>query len=213
MIQSSNLVNYPGLAGPSFVGLSHVLINYEVGLSSKRTWFSIVGDGDTLIDCCHIRPHPIWYPRKTVVFLPHMGSKNIVVSPLTRLGFVYLCYYVLQTMVCIYIYIHVCLTDILTSYIYIYTYTTYTYLHTVYNSMYIYIYMLVPYDLLLRHDLLVYVMHIVHYTSKSYTFLHIYIYISTYLYIYIYIYIYIYMYIQIHWLIDWCIYLIHYMSI
>lgn len=104
MIQSSNLVNYPGLAGPSFVGLSHVLINYEVGLSSKRTWFSIVGDGDTLIDCCHIRPHPILYPRKTVVFLPHMGSKNIVVSPLTRLGFVYLCYYVLQTMVCIYIY-------------------------------------------------------------------------------------------------------------
>lgn len=118
MMQSSNLVNYPGLAGPSFVGLSHVLINYEVGLSSKRTWFSIVGDGDTLIDCCHIRPHPIWYPRKTVVFLPHMGSKNIVVSPLTRLGFVYLCYFVLQTMVCMYIY--ACLTDILTSYIYTY---------------------------------------------------------------------------------------------
>ena len=204
MIQSSNLVNNPGLAGPSFVGLSHVLINYEVGLSSKRTWFSIVGDGDTLIDCCHIRPHPIWYPRKTVVFLLHMGSKNIVVSPLTRLGFAYLCFYVLQTMgVCIYIYIHVCLTDILTSYIYIYTYTTYTYLHTVYNSMYIYIYiyiyMLVPYDLLLRHDLLVYVLHIVHYTSKSYTFLHIYIYIHFYIFIYIYRFIDS----LIDWLIDW----------
>ena len=101
---------------------------------------------------------------------------------------------------CVYIYIHVCLTDILTSYIYIHILHTHTYILYTIAYVYIYIYMLVPYDLLLRHDLLVYVMHIVHYTSKSYTFLHIYIY--TFLHIFIYIYLYIYTDSLIDWLID-----------
>ena len=211
MIQSSNLVNNPGLAGPSFVGLSHVLINYEVGLSSKRTWFSIVGDGDTLIDCCHIRPHPIWYPRKTVVFLLHMGSKNIVVSPLTRLGFAYLCYYVLQTMVCVYIYIYTCVWPIYWLVIYIYTYTTYTYLHTVYNSMYIYIYTC-WYPMTCCYAMTCwYMFYILFIIPASH------IHFCIYIYIHFYIFIYIYTDSLIHWLIDWligwCIYLIHYMSI